>query len=170
MKKGFTLIEVLTVVLLIGILTGFAVSSYQGARAQAKLQNAVILVEEAFNQARNLALTGAAESYSLELVSENNNLSILKDAAALQNIALADEFLISNLTIPGETPPTINGLLLTFAVPKADLNIYYKEASPPNKETSVACFTVTNGAGLSQSFTATASTVQLTSGNQCSSS
>ena len=77
MQKGFTLIELMIVVAIIGILAAIALPAYQDYTARAKVSEAVIaasspksLISEAFQTNSLAGITAAADEYNARSASE----------------------------------------------------------------------------------------------------
>ena len=66
MKKGFTLLELLVVVLIIGILSGIALPQYQVARDKARLARYEILVKDIANAVRRNSLARDTWDYTFQ--------------------------------------------------------------------------------------------------------
>jgi len=86
MRKGFTLVELLAVIIIVGMLVSFAVSNYQGSRDRNKINEAVSIAESAFNTVRTNALTGSKDNssylptnYGLNFNSGQNTISIFAE-------------------------------------------------------------------------------------------
>lgn len=121
MQKGFTLIELMIVVAIIGILAAVALPAYQDYTVRAKVSEAVIagssvksLYSEAFQTDSITGLNNAALAYSKVLPAEKQskyvNDIIVPVTASPWNFAVA-------VKADGKNgiPTTLNGQTITFA-------------------------------------------------------
>ena len=120
MQKGFTLIELMIVVAIIGILAAVALPAYQDYTVRAKVSEAVIaassaksMMSEAFQTDGITGLTAAAVSYNIIPQAEKQskyvvNITILEEAPWTITVAIA-------ATAGNGMPTSLNGQTLTFS-------------------------------------------------------
>jgi type IV pilus assembly protein PilA len=120
MQKGFTLIELMIVVAIIGILAAIALPAYQDYTARAKLSEAIIagssvksLMSEAFQSDGIAGMTAAATAYNATAQAEKqskyvNNIAVVAGTPWTITVTVAAN---ANNGLP--TP--LNGLTINFS-------------------------------------------------------
>ena len=87
MRKGITLVELLTVTVLIGIFVSMSISTYRSSRLKSELNDATLLVEAAFNTIITNALSGVKAAnllpvdYGLNFAEGASNLTLFTETA-----------------------------------------------------------------------------------------
>lgn len=79
-NKGFTLIELMIVVAIIGIIAMFAVPSYQNAQRKARITEGEAALTEMQSQIEKARLTGRVPYNLIHLVDDSTKVGIQKDA------------------------------------------------------------------------------------------
>jgi prepilin-type N-terminal cleavage/methylation domain-containing protein len=136
MKRGFTLVEMLVVITIIGMLAFLGVSSYGAAQKQARLElaadNVVSLLKEQQGLAKSgrVGLSGSAKCYGVRLLINNAPKVVEADYFAVQGNK-ADFCNIDNETerpLIQELDVVVSNLKQGF-IDKDDLTIMFKPPS-----------------------------------------
>ena len=104
LQKGFTLIELMIVVAIIGILAAIAIPAYQDYTIRAKVTEGITLADS--------AETAVAEGY------ESNDLAGVTAAASAWNASFASTKYVSNITVS----TTTGVITVTFSNPSQIAN------------------------------------------------
>jgi len=118
MQKGFTLIELMIVVAIIGILAAIALPAYQDYTARAKVSEAIVaasspksLISEAFQSDSLAGIIAAATEYNLRAQAE-------KQTKVVDNITIDETNGVITVTLASATqaglPTDAAGTTLTF--------------------------------------------------------
>jgi type IV pilus assembly protein PilA len=110
-QQGFTLIELMIVVAIIGILAAVAIPAYQDYTVRAKLSEAFVLVEPA-----QLAVAETAQSMGglTNITTTNNGYTWTGNSKVVSGIAIAASTGIITVTLASGITPAVDGGLLTF--------------------------------------------------------
>ncbi|WP_099743665.1 pilin [Acidovorax sp. 62] len=154
LQKGFTLIELMIVVAIIGILAAVALPAYQDYTVRSKVSEAVIagssvkgLMSEAFQVDSTAGLTAAADSFNTKLQAEKSS-KFVKDI--IVNNATPWNVTVQVLATTGNGIPTgEDGKTIVFTP-----NV---QKAPPTATVSGAidwaCATATNATATSRGLT-----------------
>jgi type IV pilus assembly protein PilA len=120
LQKGFTLIELMIVVAIIGILAAIALPAYQDYTVRAKIGEAIIagsavkgLMSEAFQTDGITGMTAAATGFNATAIAERRS-KYVSDVAVLAVTPWTITVTISG-TVGNGIPTTLNGGTLTYS-------------------------------------------------------
>lgn len=155
-SQGFTLIETLTVLIVIGILSAIAVPSFLALLNRNKVNDAVAKVQGALQEAQREAIR-RSRSCIVTLNTTNQKVTspclITGDRTLPNGVAI-----VTNL---GGTPPSITFSFRGNTTDSGAIVLYMSDGSIPKK----GCLVISNGLGIMRSGVYNGSTASVTANN-----